>query len=169
MLKFPVTALVNGCEFLTGAMRAWQRAFNYGVDTLMGGLAQFEAAAAESSSSPVATPLPGDEVDQSLEGDDLKLVKYRILQVRRDREHVVHFDEDLVNYSTTTADYAARVLREYVERHPETLKHPEDEKFLRTFVRVIARYPRGAKEYDKDQVEVLREIRDEIRETGARI
>jgi hypothetical protein len=56
-----------------------------------------------------------------------------------------------------------------MERHPELLKYPGDEKYIRTFVRVIARYPKQPKEYDKDQVEVLREIRDEIRETATKV
>jgi hypothetical protein len=167
--KLPVSAFVAGCGFFTETMRAWQQAFECGLDAITGSLTQLGAAVAESPGPPSQAVPGGDPINQDLGGDDLKLVKYRILQTRRDHESVIATGEAIVNYATTAADYGGRIACEWMERHPELLKYPGDEKYIRTFVRVIARYPKQPKEYDKDQVEVLREIRDEIRETATKV
>jgi len=101
-------------------------------------------------------------VDQDLGGDDLKLVRVRILQTKRDEEKILHREEHLINYNTTPADFGGLRTCEYIARHPASVS-PCDEKYITTFVEVIARYPKQEKEYDKEQVEVLREIRDSIR------
>jgi hypothetical protein len=99
-------------------------------------------------------------MDQDLSTDDLKLVRYRVVLTKRDSEHLICHGEMLVNYKTTAPDFGGLVTAECLQKHP--LKHPDDNKYIRTSIEVIARYPKQDKEYDKEQVEVLREIKDKI-------
>ena len=98
--------------------------------------------------------------DQDLSTDDLKLVRYRILQTQRDDEHIIHQGDRLVNYRTTAQDFGGLVTCEYFAQHPQP---PGDRRFIRTSVEVIARYPKQEAEYERETVHVLREIRDRIR------
>jgi hypothetical protein len=124
------------------------------------------------------------EMDQDLSGEDtLKLVRYKILFVKRDYEWAFDEKEDLVSYSTTAPDWAALKISEFTEnlkttRVPEKWKkknYPknasgenimeipsEDRKYIRIYFEVLQRWDREEAEYDKQQVEVLREIREEI-------
>ena len=123
-------------------------------------------------------------MDQDLSGEDtLKLVRYKILFVKRDYEVAFDEKEDLVSYSTTTPDWAALKICEFTENLKTTKvpekwdkkKYPkkasggniveiptEDRKYIRIYFEVLQRWDREEAEYDKQQVEVLREIREEI-------
>jgi hypothetical protein len=107
-------------------------------------------------------------IDQDLSGDDLKLVRFKILYTKRDHEKILDHGEKLVNYSTTLNDFGGLVTCEWVQANPGKVK-PDDAKYLRTFVEVLARYPKQEKEYDRQQVEVLREIKDAIGGSGAHV
>jgi hypothetical protein len=107
-------------------------------------------------------------MDQDLGGDDLKLVRYRILYTKRDHERLLAHGDDLVNYNTTMRDYGGRITCKWIDDHHEEAEDL-DSKYIQTFVEVLARYPKQEKEYDKEgvivqkeQVRVLREIRDRI-------
>jgi hypothetical protein len=122
--------------------------------------------------------------DQDLSGEDtLKLVRYKILFVKRDYEHAFPEKEELVSYDTSGPEwvglkvahfmsklattkkpekwrekpYPPEVTGEYIMKIPK-----EDQKYIKVYFEVLQRWDRQEAEYDKQQVEVLREIRDRI-------
>lgn len=131
------------------------------------------------------------KMDQDLSGEDtLKLVRYKILFVKRDYEVAFKEKEELVSYSTTGADWAALRIAHFMGHLKET-KRPEkwrechyppgvtgefidyipkeDQKYIRIYFEVLQRWEREEAEYDKQQVKVLREIRDQIGEASRKI
>jgi hypothetical protein len=171
MMKLPVVVFVSSFEMLARAMREIQHGFDRGVDVVVAeGIVPLveqaqqtlEAASGVSHSEEVIAEKEIENMlDQDLGGDDLKLVRIRILFTKRDDEKILHHEEDLINYNTTPADFGGLRTCEYLKRHPGVIS-AGDEKYVTTFVEVIARYPKQEKEYDKEQVQVLREIRDKI-------
>jgi hypothetical protein len=130
------------------------------------------------------------KMDQDLSGEDtLKLVRYKIMFVKRDYEVAFDEKEDLVSYSTTAPDWAAlqishfmgdlrRIKRpekwrdknyppgvtgEFIDRIPDG-----DQKYVRIYFEILQRWEREEAEYEKQQVEVLREIRDRIGHVSAK-
>ncbi len=123
-------------------------------------------------------------MDQDLSGEDtLKLVRYKILFVKRDFEVAFDEKEDLVSYDTTGTDWAALQISHFMgglkatdrpdkwrEKHyppgvdGQKIEYipEEDQKYVRIYFEVLQRWERESAEYDKQQVQVLREIRDRI-------
>jgi hypothetical protein len=103
-------------------------------------------------------------VDQNLGGDDLKLVRFKILYTKRDHEKILVNGDYLINYSTTLDDFGGRItcieIPKWEKANPK--EAPLDSRFVQTFVEVLARYPKQEKEYDREQVAVLRDIKDLI-------
>jgi hypothetical protein len=125
---------------------------------------------------------------QDLGGDDLKYVTYSIWFTRRDYEAPLQPEtEDVVDYPTDGGSYGAlkigdfmtRVAAGTVDRPPRWVdgnyppgvpkdqlrgwKFPEqDRRYLRFEYRVNRRVPKAEAQYAKEQVDVLREIRDKI-------
>lgn len=167
MMRLPVAVFLGAMGTFLQAMRQMEESYVQTMDRMAGTLASFgtnamaPAAEAAASGSPDATP-PPNTLDQDLSGDDLKLVRYRILQTRRDREEILTRGEILVNYSTTVHDLGGLLRSEFVREHAALVREPGDERYIRTVVEVIARYPKREQEYEREQVEVLREIRDRI-------
>lgn len=100
-------------------------------------------------------------VDQDLSGDDLKLVRYKILYTKRDFEGILDHGEKLVNWSTTLCDFGGYITIQAIKEKPADFKG-KDPEYIQTFVEVLARYPKQEKQYDKRQVEVLEEIKNAL-------
>ena len=127
--------------------------------------------------------------DQDLSGEGkLKLVRYKILFVKRDYEVAFPEKEELVSYDTGGAEWAGLKVAHFMKKLGETKrperwrdkKYPpreyragtdgenigripkEDEKYLKVYFEVLQRWDREEAEYDKEQVEVLREIRNRL-------
>ncbi|HEY1381559.1 MAG TPA: hypothetical protein VGF55_32475 [Gemmataceae bacterium] len=140
--------------------------------------------------------------DQDLSGDDLKLVRYKILFTKRgyefafpEAEELVYDDMDggrftawkisefiqsikdkdvnlrvsekwgkyLLGKEEPGREYAVRQGNGYVIRD---LPH-DDKKFLRLFFEVLDRFPREDLRYEEQQLEILRDIRDDNRKRVA--
>lgn len=124
--------------------------------------------------------------DQDLSGDDLKLVRYRVLFVKREYEVAFPERDDLLTYSTGPAEYGGLKIAEFMEDaakggvaqppkwkakgYPPANGQPpggwsipsEDRKYVKFYFEVLDRIPREKAEYAKDQVDVLREISAKI-------
>lgn len=124
--------------------------------------------------------------DQDLGGDDLKYVTYSILFTKRDLEATLEREhQDVVNYSTDGGSYGALKIAHFMARvaagevrrptvwaqngYPEGFKAgvpwkipAEDEKYITFVFSVDRRLERQDAQYDKDQVKVLKEIRDRL-------
>lgn len=123
------------------------------------------------------------QCDRNLSNDDLKLVRYRILFVKRDYEEAFDEKVELVTGSLTPTQFAGLKIAKFL-RDLNNIKRPEkwleknyppnvtgdtidniptkDEKHLRIYFEVLERFPREEADYEREQVEVLREIRDRI-------
>lgn len=127
--------------------------------------------------------------DQDLGGKDLKLVRYKILFVKRDYEHAFDEQEELVHEDTNATGFTAWKTAQFIQelqkrktmvpekwkQYPPSGHHPpyreedillglpdEDKKYLRVYFEVLDRYPREPLEYEEQQLEILRGIRDDL-------
>jgi hypothetical protein len=132
---------------------------------------------------------PQQTGDSDLSGTDLKYVEYSILFTKRDLETPLDREENsLVDYPTTGASFAGLRMgafmvkfaisgidmpRRWSDRgYPSEVANPDkvklsevpesDHKYITFVYRVKNRLSREAKEYEREQVEVLRNIRDKI-------
>lgn len=116
--------------------------------------------------------------DQDLSGENtLKLVRYKIIFVKRDLEYAFPEKEEIVAYDTNGADWAGMKVAEFMgglpgveqpakwrERcYPSTDRKigtiPEaDRRYVKVYFEVLQRWQKP----EQDQVQVLREIRNEI-------
>lgn len=144
--------------------------------------------------------------DTDLSGDQLKLVRYKILFVKRDYEVAFPEREELVHDNLTGEAFTAWKVAEFIQRldreevpekwrkknYPRKCRDKddgeyekdgeecerdegkywkkeyikwldeEDKKYLRVYYEVLARYDREEANYERDQVEVLKEIRNRL-------
>jgi hypothetical protein len=215
MMKLPVAAFASGMEMLARAMREIQKSFDQSVDAMSDGLAEtlggaandgggdVDAAPADTSGNAfkdgagVTLQTMSEEEsgmgDQDLSGDDLKIVRYRIIFTKRDYEATLEkSEEEVVDYPTNgasfgglkVAEFLAKVERDEVDKPPEWKGKPypkrhapnrgwriprEDRRYIMFLYEVIRRVEREEAEYAKDKVRVLRDIRDIIKERGVRV
>jgi hypothetical protein len=125
----------------------------------------------------------GKMSDKDLNDDQLKLVRYKILFVKRDYEVAFPEREELVHDNIRGEDFTAWKIAEFIQRldreevperwrKKDYLKHrpgddkrfihrleEDDKKFLRVYYEVLERYVR---EEDDSEVDVLKDIRKAI-------
>ncbi len=132
----------------------------------------------------------GIGLDKDLHDDMLKLVRYKILFVKREYEHAFPEMEDLVSDNMDGAAFAAWKVAEFIQhlakqktdaptkwgdKYPsenrdtyikegKLIAFPDhDKKYLRVYYEVLDRYPREKFKYEEQQIEVLKEIRNELK------
>jgi hypothetical protein len=126
--------------------------------------------------------------DLDLSGDDLKYVRYSIVFTKRDNETTLLPErEELVDYATDGGSYGGLKIAEFFEQvargdiprpafresgyaparpigdNRQAWEIPRDDrKYVKFIYRVDRRLPKGEAEYARDQVRILRELRDRI-------
>lgn len=220
MMKLPVEAFVYSMEMFVCTMRGIQKLAFQGIDTMADDVAQTLVAApgeerhitsegTEDVPKEVTSKVPEDTIGDSvaitshivqeekkmgerdLGGDDLKLVRYKILFIKRDYEHAFDEQEALVYESMDATGFTAWKTAEFIQQLREKKKIPvpdkwqregynyppqahregnillglpdEDKKYLRVYYEVLERYPREPLEYEDQQLRILREIRDNMK------
>jgi hypothetical protein len=198
MMALPLAAMAGGLDGWLRGLRdlqqrtAWvpERARRNGVAPAPGPAIGPDAAAWAGPVPPPMTEVPDTNpypqesrpmTDQDLSGDDIKVVRYRIMFTKRDLEHVFDSGEDIVTHDLSAGDFIGQKLGDFLEKlkahkveppkkweqanYPPKAKSdkdwelPDDDRhFLRVFIEVLQRIPREEPEYDRDQVKVLREI-----------
>jgi hypothetical protein len=95
-----------------------------------------------------------------LNTDEMKLVKYTIVCIDRKHERILHTDERIVVDPMSHTNFAAWVIADYLQS-----EHISDEetKYLRVSFDVLDKCPRETFAYKERQVEVLEQIRDQLR------
>jgi len=203
-LKLPLTAFIYSMEMLVRTMQGLQQIADQGIDVVIRGDAPTSGDKPESESDSkngrtisMAEPATGNNAqttpkeetkmseidDKDLSGDDLKLVRYKILFIKRDYEHAFPEREDLVAADIDETGFTAWKIAEFIQRLTETPipdkwkskgyppgatgRHidrlPEDDKqYLRLFYQVLDRFPREEADYEASQIKVLEQIRDEL-------
>lgn len=122
--------------------------------------------------------------DRDLQDDQLKLVRYKILFVKRDLEHAFMEQEELVPENTTEIGYTAWKIAEFIQHLDTTAvpdkwksrKYPseskdgkihklpeDDKKYLRVYYEVLARYAREKFRYEERQIEILEDIANQMK------
>ena len=106
--------------------------------------------------------------DTNLSGDQVKLVRYTIVSVDRDRERKLEEGEILVTDDLTPDGFASWRIAAYFQRPDhEPIPH-EEKKFLRVCYRVLCRWHRESLHYQERQLDELRGIREAIETSPAR-
>jgi hypothetical protein len=203
IMKIPMAVLASGMEMMARTMKEIQRSFENNIDVASDGLAQTLSDMADGGATAsvvaekrgdgaVDTPQQtgnkeeDDMGDQDLSGDDVKVVRYRIIFTKRDFEAVLDkAEEELVDYPTDggslggikVAEFMSKVQsdainlpaewrgKEYPTRNAPRRgwRIPRDDwRYIQFIYEVVRRIERQEAQYDKDQVKVLRQIRDEI-------
>lgn len=106
--------------------------------------------------------------DTNLSGDQVKLVRYSIVSVERDRERKLDQGELLVADDLTPDGFASWRIAAYFQRPGhEEIPH-EEKKYLRVCYRVLCRWQRESLHYQERKLDELRGIREAIEGSGAR-
>lgn len=103
--------------------------------------------------------------DKNLSDDNLKLVRYILLLIKREHECILSSGYELVDDDTDDSGFNARIIAEYVRGHR---LEEDDRKYLRVSYEVLERYAKQPFRHEQKQVAVLEQIRDAIREKNAR-
>jgi hypothetical protein len=205
MLKLPMEAFVFSMEMLLKTIQGIQKITYQGIDATISEIVQPPGDRPGSDSGPtsdVPDGAIGDSAqtthqttqeeerkmaDKDLRDDMLKLVRYKILFVKRDYEHVFGEVEELVSDNTDAAAYTAWKIAHFIQRlgRDKDVKVPkdwddytdvqpfievsgndriltglpeDDKKYLRVFYEVLDRYPRERFKYEEEQIDILKEI-----------
>jgi hypothetical protein len=211
MLKLPVAVVAAGFEIMARVMRDMQRTFDRNVDVVAGGMAQSlmdqspdtgsqsqgardagEVAASNGidESDPTTQKDGGnmgdwDGQNQDLSGEDLKVVRYRIIFTKRDYEDDLDGGEETINYPTNGGSYGGLKVAQFMKKvaakqvpRPASWKEncyppdaagdadwdfpADDLRYITFLYEVIRRVEREEKEYDKEQVRILRGIQERL-------
>jgi hypothetical protein len=218
MMMLPFTVFAYGMELFAEMIRGMQRTADQGINLMAGEAAPPATRVEAGESRPTNTAVrsgwsdlkdqttsTNDETvgdanevtdketkmsDKDLSDDQLKLVRYKILFVKRDYETAFREREELVSDNMTGEAFTAWKIAEFIQRldreelpekwrkkgYPRKyadgdkkdgkyyigrLDDEQDKKYLRVYFEVLERYVR--EEDEDDEVDVLREIRDAIK------
>ena len=102
--------------------------------------------------------------ENSLSNDRVKVVEYSILTIKPDHEHhFPHFPRIRVfSDNMTGEDFTSWVIAEYFQEHPDAVPDPKDKKYVRVCWDVKCTFEPEDANYDKEEVDVLKQIRDAI-------
>ena len=186
LMKLPLEAFIYSMDMLVKTMRGIQQIAFQGIDMVADGSAQplVDASGADSDSTTdvtydtirdsaeTAQQMPQEEErtmsDRDLRGDDeLKLVRYKILFVKRDYEGVLlHDQEELVHDNITEDAYVAWKIAEFIQKLsdrktpvPTTWKsYPDDRDAQGNLKYRVGNILTGLPEEDKKYLRVYYEV-----------
>jgi hypothetical protein len=211
MLKLPVAVVAAGFEIMARVMRDMQQTFDRNVDVVADGMAQslidqaLNTGTQSQDAGDAGKVVAGNGIDQSdpktqkaggnmgdwdgqdqdLSGEDLKVVRYRIIFTKRDYEDDLDEGEETINYPTNGGSYGGLKVAEFMKKvaaqkisRPDSWREncyppnatsetdwsfPKDDLRYITFLyEVIRRVEREEKEYDKEQVRILKGIQERL-------
>ena len=103
--------------------------------------------------------------DKNLHDDNIKLVRYILLLIKREHECILSSGYEMVDDDTDDSGFNARIIAGYVKGHQ---LDEDDRKYLRVSYEVLDRYAKQPFKHEQKQVAVLEQIRDAIREKNTR-
>jgi hypothetical protein len=198
MLLLPVSALVYSMEAFLRTLEELRSLADRGVQAMAacaspapsGGRDGEEAftnpaAGAPAHLEPRATTLDRRDagiMDTNLSDDMVKLVRFTIVSIKRDDEHVLGEgkgpdDEDypsppryriargekIVTESMTDDSFSAWVISEYFEKDHCEPVDAEDKKYLRVYHEVLKRWVKQDRKFEKNQLGYLAGIEDQLK------
>jgi hypothetical protein len=97
------------------------------------------------------------------ESCEVRLFEYYILSVKPDAERVIAGPKNiLVTDDMNGEAFVSWVIAMYFQEEGHKKMDHDDKKYLRVCYRVACTFPRQCANYEKEQVHVLREIRDAL-------
>ena len=103
----------------------------------------------------------------NLSDDMVKLVRYTILSVERDREAVLNVGEEIVTDNMSDEAFSSWMIAKHA---PSERRHgdPLGVKYLRVSYQVLGRWAKQDRKFERRQLAVLGDIRDAIRRRAPR-
>lgn len=178
MFQLPMTVMTYAVEMVTAALRG---AFRLAEESMAG-----MAGAADEAGSTARSAVHREErntgareardpIDRkedrpmpeiNLADDQVKLVRYSIVSVKRDQEEILEQDEILVTDNLTPEGFASWQIAAYFQRDDHKDFPHEDKKYLRVCYEVLCRWVREPLHYEKRQLDELKGIREAIEGKG---
>lgn len=139
-------------------------------------VSMFENPGAQHSAAAIHPYREAIMADTNLNDDMVKLVRYTILTIQRDDEHIlgeprdgqtgklaVARGEKVVTDSMSDEAFSNWVITDYLrqDRH-EDVKDDEERKYLRVAYEVLGRWPKQDRKYEKRQLDALQGIQDAL-------
>jgi hypothetical protein len=117
--------------------------------------------------------------DQDFGGDDLKVVRYRIIYTKRDHEAFLEDGDMLIDYRTNAGELGGLIIASFMEKvQKKQIKLPskvgndisvDDRRYVKVTVEVVGRFPRESGEYDRRKIQELEGIHDAITKVSSKI
>jgi hypothetical protein len=106
-----------------------------------------------------------------LDDDDVKLVAYTIVSVRRGHERVLPegLDSIVVTDNLTAEAFSNSIVTQYFQTPVGMYTPAEDRKYLRVHFSVVRRWPREPLEYEEKSIAALRGIAQGCQRKIARV
>lgn len=204
MLLLPVSALVYSMEAFLRSLEELRSLMDQGVQTMTsyaappvtangrGGSDSFEnqagGAPVERKAEAATLARRIDEImDTNMSDDMVKLVRFTIVTIKRDDEHVLGEgkgpdDEDypsppryriargekIVTENMTDDSFSAWVISEYFQKDHHEPVDADDKKYLRVYHEVLKRWAKQDRKYEKNQLESLAGIEDALKKIAAK-
>ena len=102
--------------------------------------------------------------DSNLSDDMVKLVRFTIVSITRDDEHILRYGlgEKIVTDNMDDESFASWVLSEYFQRAEHEPIDDDDKKYLRVFTEVLARWAKQDRKFEKRQLGSLEGIEEAL-------
>lgn len=186
MMRLPLSMFTLSVEVFARTMQGFQGMMSASAPQTGGGVEQWPYRQGYPyGPTPTAqclggAPRPTQEIDgmanQDLSGDRLKIVHYTIYFTKRDYEKKLKEGEEVVNYPTDGASFGAQKIAQFwrdltdkgittvaqIRQEIPGWESQEDARYIAFDFNVRYTRDREEADYDKQQVQVLREIRDKI-------
>jgi hypothetical protein len=143
----------------------------------------FPVAPAVPATPPVASIHPGPQMtaaepesrrtkmrDRNLSDDMVKLVRFTILSIQRDEEHILQSGrgEKIVTDNMTEDSFSAWVISEYFQQPNHEQIADDDKKYLRVYFEVLDRWAKQDRKYEEKQLDSLAGIKDALQKIASR-
>jgi hypothetical protein len=162
MFRLPVEVMAYTVEMFAATLRGAFRLTEEGPAGVEGSRHEGQPGTRDSR-VPIDRKEDRQMSDTHLADEQVKLVRYTIVFVKRDQEEILEQDEILVTDDLTPEGFASWRIAVYFQGEHEPIAH-EDKKYLRVCYEVLCRWVREPLHYEKRQLDELRGIREAIEE-----
>lgn len=149
---------------VTRLVQGMQQAVDGSIDAMPADLTrlrQFDPTAAGAPSAGSAansrkeSEMGNRDYDCGTEECTLRLIEYTIVSIKRGRERILEYKQEIVRDTMTRCEFDTWVVLQYAEKHRIP---PEDQKYLRVCSQVKCTWEKQALYYEERQLDILSEI-----------
>ena len=179
MVRLPITVFVFTARQMVEVLEGWGTAaelvpprtpatrFRPSPETAAVGSGTENSSAAPSAQPSTHSKEESTMPDKNLNDDMVKLVEYSILSVQRGHEGEKERGQKIVTDRLTEDAFVTWVIADYLEGdNGNGHEIPSGQrKYLRVYYNVLQRWPREELHYEQEQLAVLRDINESIKES----